>query len=615
MSYKNAKKRAGKSKFFWALPFACLIFLGCASQPSSLSQYKGKNSSEKLNHFFQVVFDDAVARSPETQTYLGRDTNKDQLDDLSVEAREQKFQASKKFLKDLLSFRREDFKGQDLISYDLMKIELEDQIEGHRWADYFYPVNQMHGIQSGLPSFMIAMHQVKSKEDLLAYLSRLGQFPRVFKQVTDQMKRSESLGVLPPRFVFKKVLSDILNLQKGVPFEKKGEDSPLWSDFKKKLMALKLPAETEKQLMSEGEKALLQSVQPAFQGLAKVVKEQMGRAEAKDGVWKFPSGDDFYKYRLKKMTTTNYTADFIHRLGLMNVDRIHGEMKRIKQQVGFKGDLKAFFQYMLTEKKFYWPQTDEGGKKYLAQANETIDAMRAQLPKMFKTLPKAPVEVKPVEKFRAKTAGLAFYNGPAEDGSRPGYYYVNLSNLKGLPTWELEALAYHEALPGHHMQIAIAQELKGIPDFRRYGRFTAYTEGWGLYSEKLPLDFGFYKDPYSNFGRLSMELWRACRLVVDTGIHAKKWSREKAVQYLADNTPSDAVENQKAIDRYIVTPGQATAYMVGMLKITELKTKARKALGQDFDIRDFHDVVLKNGPVPLNILEDLVNQYIQKTTL
>jgi len=597
-------------QLFFKAVVGAVLFIGCASTSERMNKYKGASQSEKVNDLFQKVFDDDVARSPMTQTFLGLDTNKDKLDDLSPEAEDKAFAAAKEFLKDLQSFDRSQLKGQDLISYDLMTLELKNKIEAYQWRDYGYPVNQMHGIQSGLTSMMISMHQVKNQKDAEDYVSRLNEFERVFTQVTNQMLASEKKGVMPPKFVFAKVLSELGNITKGAPFDSSKSDSPLWADFKKKLSSLKLESGINQKLMSDGEVALKTSVGKAFAHLTQVIKGQLSRATTDDGVWKFPKGDDFYKYRLKKITTTNYSADFIHRLGLMNVERIHGEMKKIKDQVGFKGDLKAFFKYMLEEKKFYLPQNKSGEEQYLSKARKAIDSMKAQLPKMFKTLPKADVVVKPVEAFRAKTAGLAFYNAPAEDGSRPGHYYVNLSNLKGLPTWELEALAHHEALPGHHMQIAIAQELGNIPKFRRFGRFTAYTEGWGLYSEKLPLEFGFYKDPYANFGRLSMELWRACRLVVDTGLHAKKWSRAKAVKYLANNTPSDAIENQKAIDRYIVLPGQATAYMVGMLKITELKSQAKTSLGPKFDIRDFHDVLLRNGPVPLDMLESLVGDYI-----
>ena len=308
------------------------------------------------------------------------------------------------------------------------------------------------------------------------------------------------------------------------------------------------------------------------------------------------------------------TADQIHELGLQEVARIHDQMRDIMAEVEFEGDLQAFFAFMRDpESPFYYPNTDEGRARYLAEATAMIDAMEARLPEVFSRQPEASLIVKAVEPFREKSAGKAFYQRPSPDGSRPGTYYANLYRMEDMPTYQMEALAFHEGLPGHHMQIAIAQELDGIPSFRRFGGYTAYSEGWGLYSEYFPKEMGFYEDPYSDFGRLAMELWRAARLVVDTGLHSKKWSREQAVQYLINNTPNPPGDCQKAIDRYIVMPGQATAYKVGMLKILELRETARTELGEAFDIRDFHDVIIEQGPVPLAVLEDLVTEWIRET--
>ncbi|OZB11939.1 MAG: hypothetical protein B7X53_18510, partial [Hyphomonas sp. 34-62-18] len=306
-------------------------------------------------------------------------------------------------------------------------------------------------------------------------------------------------------------------------------------------------------------------------------------------------------------------AEQIHQIGLDEVARIQGEMAAIMQQVGFEGDLQDFFQFMRTDPRFYKPETPEGREEYLAEARAAIARMEADLPNLFNTFPKAGLIVQAVEPFREKSAGKAFYNRPAPDGSRPGIYYANLYRMADMPTYQLEALAFHEGIPGHHMQIAIAQELEGIPSFRKYGGYTAYSEGWGLYTELLPKELGYYADPYSDFGRLAMEIWRAARLVVDTGLHSKQWTREQAVQYLLENTPNPEGDARKAIDRYIVMPGQATAYKIGMIKIVELRERAKTELGEAFDIRDFHDVVLKNGAVPLAILEENVDAWIAET--
>jgi uncharacterized protein (DUF885 family) len=336
------------------------------------------------------------------------------------------------------------------------------------------------------------------------------------------------------------------------------------------------------------------------------MERQQQMAVDGDGVWRFKDGEAYYAERLKNYTTTDLTADEIHQIGLDNVARIHGEMRKIMAQVGFEGSLQDFFTHLRTSDQYFHTSRED----YLAEANAKLAEMGKKLPEFFNTLPKAPFVIKPVEAFREKSAGKAFYQRPAPDGSRPGTYYVNLYDLKGMSKTELEALAYHEALPGHHLQLAIQTELGDLPAFRKFGGVTAYSEGWGLYTEELGKDMGFYTDPYSDFGRLGMELWRACRLVVDTGIHDKRWSREKAIKYLTDNTPNPDSDIRKAIERYIVYPGQATAYMIGKLKIMELRAKSQKELGDKFTMGDFHDVILRSGPVPLNIMEERVNNWI-----
>ncbi len=336
------------------------------------------------------------------------------------------------------------------------------------------------------------------------------------------------------------------------------------------------------------------------------MKRQQAVAPTQDGIWRLPDGKAYYAALLANYTTTDMSAAQIHALGLSEVARIHGEMKKIMAQVGFKGTLREFFEHLRTSPQYYYTTRED----YLADVDAKVKAMEARLPAFFHTLPKAHLQVKAVEAFREKSAGKAFYQSPSPDGSRPGTYYVNLYDLRDMSKTELEALAYHEGIPGHHLQRAVQTELTGLPPFRRFGGFTAYTEGWGLYSEELAKDMGAYTDPYSDFGRLGMELWRACRLVVDTGIHDKRWSREEAIQYLKDNTPNPDGDIEKAIERYIVYPGQATAYLIGKLKIMELRTRAQAALGDRFDYRDFHDVVLKSGPVPLDILERRVDAWI-----
>lgn len=355
-------------------------------------------------------------------------------------------------------------------------------------------------------------------------------------------------------------------------------------------------------------------MKPAYENLISFLETQQKRASNDAGAWKFPKGDEFYASALNRTTTTKLSAEEIHQIGLDEVARIHGEMEKIKEDVGFEGTLQDFFEFMRTDEQFYFANDSIGKQKYLAEATEVINSMKANLDELFLTKPEAELVVKAVEPFREKSAGKAFYQQPAKDGSRPGTYYANLYDMAAMPTYQLEALAYHEGIPGHHMQIAIAQELEEIPQFRKFSFYTAYVEGWGLYSELLPKEIGFYKDPYSDFGRLAMELWRSCRLVVDTGIHAKKWTRQEGIEYYKENTPNAESDCVKMVERHIVMPGQATAYKIGMNKILELREDAKEKLGENFDIREFHDVILLEGALPLNILEEKVDDWLSGKT-
>ncbi|WP_311196008.1 DUF885 domain-containing protein [Antarcticibacterium sp. 1MA-6-2] len=455
------------------------------------------------------------------------------------------------------------------------------------------------------------MHRIDSVADAKNYISRLNDLPRVFDEIIEGMNLREQNGIVPPAFVFERTVDASKNILKGKPFETSKEASTLLHDFKEKVEALDLEDEVERELLVSAEQALLTSVKPAYEKLIAKLEDQQQRATTDHGAWKFPKGDAFYNNALKRTTTTDLTAEEIHEIGLNEVSRIHGEMEKIMDTVGFDGTLQDFFEFLRTDPQFYYENTPEGKQTYLAEATEVINTMKGRLDDLFQTLPEADIVVKAVEPFRERSAGKAFYQPPALDGSRPGTYYANLYDMSAMPKYQLEALAYHEGIPGHHMQIAIAQELDSIPDFRKFSFYTAYIEGWGLYSELLPKEIGlFYEDPYSDFGRLAMELWRAVRLVVDTGIHAKKWTREEGIDYYKKNTPNAESDAVKMVERHIVFPGQATAYKIGMIKILELREFAKTELGEEFDLREFHDVVLLNGAVPLNILEENVQEWV-----
>ncbi len=577
-----------------------------SEQPNALQQV---DANEQANALFERIFNDYVARNPVLQTSLGIKTDYDKWQDLSDSAFAAELALSKQHLALLQAIDPALLDAQTQLSYQLMQKQLEDSIADAQWRLYSYPVNQMYGVHSQVPSLLINQHKISDLSDAKAYIARLNAVPLLFTQLMEQLTQRAAAGIIIPKFVFPHVIRASENLLQGAPFDEQGQ-STLLEDFSGKVAALDLTDAEKKLLIDEAKVALLTSVGPAYQQLISYLTELEKQAGTDDGVWRFEKGDAYYQNRLNRMTTTELSASEIHQLGLDDVARIHEEMRAIMQQVGFTGSLAEFFVFMREAPQFYYPETAEGKAAYLTEATALIDHMRTRLDELFLVKPKAEMIVKAVEPFREQSAGKAFYQRPSMDGSRPGVYYANLYRMSDMPKYQMEALAYHEGIPGHHMQLAIAQELEGIPKFRRFGGATAYIEGWGLYSELLPKEIGLYQDPYADFGRLAMELWRAARLVVDTGIHAKRWTREQAIQYLVDNTPNPENDAAKAIERYIVMPGQATAYKVGMMKLLALREQAKTRLGDKFDIREFHQVVLENGAVPLDVLEQLVERYI-----
>ncbi len=575
-----------------------------------------KTETEALNEWFEAQFQEALTRSPMSQTFLGIKTDYDKWDDASDEDRIREMELQRAAVAEMReTFDYDKLDDQGKLSWRLAEYELELEEADFEYRHHRYSFTQMRGQHSGIPAFLINQHRITSVSDAEAYIERLKGVEGFLAQHVENAAYSASLGIRPPLFAFDYVISDATNVITGAPFPGDGDEvSPLMDDFSGKLAALVTKGELSEKdadvLKAEAADVLLTHTGPAYQRLIAFVEAEKALADTDDGVWKLPDGEAYYAMKLREMTTTDMTADEVHDLGLAEVARIHDEMRAIMGTVGFEGTLNEFFEFTRTDDQFFKPNTPEGKAEYLAEATAFIDIMREALPSQFNTFPKAEMIVKAVEPFRERSAGKAFYQRPAPDGSRPGVYYANLYDMKNMPLYQMEALAYHEGIPGHHMQLAISQELQGIPKFRKYGGYTAYTEGWGLYSEYFPKEMGFYEDPYSDFGRLAMELWRAARLVVDTGLHDKKWTREEAIQYLIDNTPNPAGDARKAIERYIVMPGQATAYKIGMNKIVELRNRAREELGDAFDIRDFHDVVLKDGPVPLAILEETVEAWI-----
>lgn len=598
----NERNLAVKSSFILGL------LLGTMLLPVSSG---AATESEKAKAFFEEAFTETMMRSPSFQAQLGIKDDYDKWDNVSDAFAQETNAIVKRQLDELKkTISYDDLDASTRLSYNLFVDAAERQLTGFRWRFHAFPVNQMYGWQSNVPAFLINYHRVDTVGDAETYIMRLERVGVLFDQVIEGLDTQAKKNIVPPKFVFPYVISDSKNICTGAPFDDSGEDSAILADFRKKVDALDIGDDEKSKLIARASTALTGVVAPAYDRLIAYVTALEGKATSNDGCWRLPDGDAYYAYRLNEMTTTDLTATEIHDIGVREVARIHDEMRGIMKTVEFDGTLQEFFAFMRTDPRFRFPDTPEGRQAYLEKATDIIATMKGKLGSLFTVTPKADIIVKPVEAFREKSAGLAFYQSPSPDGTRPGTYYVNLYNMAAASKYDMEALAYHEGIPGHHMQRAISIELDDIPTFRKYMSNTAYTEGWGLYSEFIPKEMGFYEDPYSDFGRLSMELWRACRLVVDTGIHDKHWSREQAIAYLIENTSTDEGKAVSAIERYIVYTGQATAYKIGMLKIQELRARAEDTLGDDFDIRAFHDLVLENGPLPLQVLESVIDGWI-----
>ena len=571
----------------------------------------------KIEWFYTRVFAQYVFEDPELLSRLhllegvGITFHNDDLTDASP-ARQQELTAQlRKDYDTLRSYDHSGFAGQDKLSYDILEYFLGEQVKGEKWQWHDFPVNQMFGVQSSLPNFMADVHQVHSEGDANDYVARLRKFPVKFAQVLEGLKIRESKGVIPPRFVVEKVLAQMRGFVAGG-----AQKNPLYTTFVEKLD--KLPAgtlddATRTRVLGDVEKAIDEAVFPAYAQLISYFEALEPKATSNDGAWSLPDGDAYYAYQVESNTTTTMTPDQIHQLGLAEVARIGGEMDAILREAGYvDGTIGARVRQLAAAPEQLYPDNDEGRKQILADYQRIIDEVSAGLDPYFAVRPKAGVQVKRVPEFSEKTAPGAYYEGPALDGSRPGTFYANLRNVAEVPKMGMRTLAYHEAVPGHHFQIAIAQELKDLPIFRRMVPFTAFAEGWALYAERLAWEAGFEKNPMDNLGRLQAEMFRAVRLVVDTGMHAKHWTREQAIQYMSDNTGMGDDEVTAEIERYLVNPGQALAYKVGMLKILELREKARAELGPKFDLREFHDQVLRNGSMPMEILERVVNDWISE---
>ncbi len=569
-----------------------------------------------INLFFARTALKMALDSPEMLTSLhmleniGIEGHNARLDDASVAATDETFKMVREARNILLSYEENDLSPADAMSREIALSLMDIAVEGEAFRFHNYPLNQMFGAQSNFPSFMESSHQIDDLGDAENYVARLIEVKRKFGQVLEGLRLREQKNILPPQFVIDRVLTEMRQFV-ATP----AAEGILMTALLEKMEQAGIDSSAQQEVAEAARQAIESQVYPAYQDFIAYFEQLDGKVDSNNGVWALPDGDKFYQLAIRFFTTTDYSADYIHDFGLAEVDRLQAEILVILEQEGWdiSGGFKSAIDALAADPQFYYSDSTEGREQILDDYQAMIDEVSAGLAPYFDVMPTSPVEVQRVPEFKEPTSPGAYYNSPAMDGSRPGVFYANLYDIKATPTYGMRTLAYHEAVPGHHFQIAIAQEQKGLPFFRRLIPFTAFAEGWALYAERLAWEAGFQNDPYDNIGRLQAELFRAVRLVVDTGIHQKRWTREAAIDYMLDGTGMAESDVIAEIERYFVMPGQALAYKIGMTRIVELREKARSALGEDFDIRKFHNVVLTNGSVPLNILEKLVDQYIADT--
>jgi len=571
------------------------------------------DEDQRLAAFFSEIFERNVSQSPEFQAYLGRKTEDygrwDDHSDTFAQMQNQQTAADLERLH--TEFEYPLLSEGAKMSYRIFEYLQERDLRNFKWRFHNYAISQMDDISSNLPTFLQNVHKIETPQDAGDYIARLEGVQTVMEQVVEQLRQGESIGVIPPMMVYPKVLPSAQNMLQGAPFDETAEDGILLADFRGKLDQLELDQEDKDILLNDAANALSGPFRNGYLQLIAELQRLQAIADNNNGAWSLPDGDAFYLNQIRNWTSLEKTPEELHQLGLAEVARIRSEMQQVMDELGFEGDLAAFFEYVRTNPENYYENTDAGREEYLRDASAMIEGVYDIADEYFNVLPKAPLEVRRVEPWREAGSSTAFYNRPSQDGSRPGIVYVNMQNMSAVQKHIMNSLAYHEGAPGHHFQLAIQQELQGLPQFRLFGNFSSYTEGWALYAERLAYEAGLYDGlPMRNFGRLAEEMKRAVRLVVDTGMHYKHWPLEQSIGYMTANTPMAPADIERQITRYYVIPGQALAYKVGMLTILALRQRAEEQLGERFDIREFHDAVLKNGAVPMQVLEDVIDNYI-----
>lgn len=603
--------------------------VACASQDYSASSAHQKTAAtaaaaqtetDRLNAWFEVKYEEELMQSPIGLTFLGRKERYGEIDDLSEAAEDKQLEWKRKSVEEMKSSFDYDALTDDArLSWDLWEHQYDDMVAAHEFRRNDYVFTQMQGTHTFFPTLMASFHKVETLSDMEAFVSRLSGIGRAMNQLLERTKVGAEGGVRAPRFSYEIVMKQAKGVISGAPFDDSDDDSSLWSTARKNAAALVESGEIDQaradELLAAAKTALVEELQPAYQGLIAFMEKDLGNTDAQaKGASTLPNGDAYYAQKLKARTTTSMTADEVHQLGLAEVARLRAEMEALKTKIGFEGSLQEYFAYIrdnTSSEEHYFPNTDEGRQGYIDEATVAIENIKSQLPDYFGILPKADLVVKRVEPFREQDGAPQHYYPGTPDGSRPGVYYAHLSDMTSMPKNELEVIAYHEGLPGHHMQIAIAQELQGVPKFRTQARFTAYTEGWALYSELLAKEMpATYTDMNSDFGRLGSEIWRAIRLVVDSGMHSKGWTEQQAIDYFSENSPAPLETIQTEVQRYLVWPGQATSYKVGMIAIQRMRKQAEEQLGDKFDIKAFHDTILGGGAMPLSMLDKKVQRWV-----
>ncbi len=600
---------------------AAMVAVLAACGPAAPTAEEIAKNSADLVAYLDAEYEEEVLQSPMEMTSQGRKDRYGELDDRSEAHLDKMLAWRRESVADMQAKFKPDTLSEDArLSYEIWELELARAEKSTEFRRHRYLFGR-NGPHTGLVNFIINQHRVDEKSDAEAYISRVAAIGTVLDQTLERAKLAAADGIRMPAFSYDMTTSEIGRVLAGAPFSA-GKDSALFADGKGKIAKLaedgKITAEEGATLTQQLSDVMTTQMKPAYDRVAAWVAEDKKNASpAPQGVGSLPNGEAYYNAMLSLMTTTDMTADEIHQLGLSEVARIQAEMEEVKAQAGFKGTLQEFFAFMRTDKQFYLPNTDAGAQEYIDRATKHIEEMKVALPQYFGRLPKADLIVKRVEPYREEPGGAQHYMSGTPDGSRPGVYYAHLSDMNAMPTYMLEDIAYHEGLPGHHMQISIQQELEAetgpnkLPKFRTQYGYTAYSEGWGLYSEALSKEMGFLKDPYSHYGQLSGEIWRAIRLVVDTGIHSKGWSEEQAVKYFTDNSSVADGAIASEVRRYITTAGQATAYKIGMIRLQQMRDKARTELGDKFSYPAFHDQVLGGGALPLPVLERKIDRWIE----